>query len=185
MTCLVPDADGTAAAGAARPQGDPALLPRFPLRRRCSGASSTSWSSSRKRIHILEGFKIIFNALDKAIKLIRESEGKAGRRREADEGVQARRDPDRRDPRRAALQDRPDGDQEDPRRAAARRRARPSEIEAILASKTKLWSVVKDELDELGEKFGDRRRTAHGVRRGRARSSTRKPTSSARTPTSC
>src|SRR5438477_7038067 len=30
----------------------------------------------RKRIHILEGFKIIFNALDKAIKLIRESDGK-------------------------------------------------------------------------------------------------------------
>ena len=31
----------------------------------------------RKRIHILEGFRIIFNALDKAIKLIRESDGKA------------------------------------------------------------------------------------------------------------
>src|SRR5207247_182692 len=31
----------------------------------------------RKRIHILEGFAIIFNALDKAIRLIRDSEGKA------------------------------------------------------------------------------------------------------------
>src|SRR5438552_12070580 len=30
----------------------------------------------RKRIHILEGFRIIFNALDQAIKLIRESSGK-------------------------------------------------------------------------------------------------------------
>src|SRR5262249_16295673 len=31
----------------------------------------------RKRIHVLEGFRIIFDALDKAIKLIRESSGKA------------------------------------------------------------------------------------------------------------
>src|SRR5262245_8804320 len=31
----------------------------------------------RRRIHILEGFKIIFNALDEAIRLIRESSGKA------------------------------------------------------------------------------------------------------------
>src|SRR4029077_12767229 len=31
----------------------------------------------RRRIHILEGFRIIFNALDRAIKLIRESSGKA------------------------------------------------------------------------------------------------------------
>ena len=30
----------------------------------------------RRRIHILEGFEIIFNALDKAIKIIRESSGK-------------------------------------------------------------------------------------------------------------
>ena len=31
----------------------------------------------RRRIHLLEGFRIIFNALDKAIKIIRESDGKA------------------------------------------------------------------------------------------------------------
>src|SRR5688572_10753465 len=31
----------------------------------------------RARIHILQGFKIIFNDLDKALKLIRESDGKA------------------------------------------------------------------------------------------------------------
>ena len=30
----------------------------------------------RKRIHLLEGFRIVFNALDKAIRLIRESDGK-------------------------------------------------------------------------------------------------------------
>ena len=31
----------------------------------------------RKRIHILEGFEILFNGLDKALKLIRQSNGKA------------------------------------------------------------------------------------------------------------
>ena len=31
----------------------------------------------RRRIHILEGFAIIFNALDRAIKIIRESSGKS------------------------------------------------------------------------------------------------------------
>src|SRR5207244_4419454 len=31
----------------------------------------------RKRIHILEGFRIVFNALDEAIRIIRESKGKA------------------------------------------------------------------------------------------------------------
>src|SRR4029077_12554718 len=31
----------------------------------------------RKRIHILEGFKIIFDALDKAIRMIRESQGRS------------------------------------------------------------------------------------------------------------
>ena len=33
------------------------------------------------------------------------------------------------------------------------------QIEEILASKAKLWRVVKDELNALGEKYGDRRRT--------------------------
>src|SRR5207237_2434009 len=33
------------------------------------------------------------------------------------------------------------------------------EIEAILASKRRLWSVIKDELNALGEKYGDRRRS--------------------------
>src|SRR5438445_6589438 len=35
-------------------------------------------------------------------------------------------------------------------------------IEGILASKRKLWGVVKEELKAVGEKFGDRRRTRMG-----------------------
>src|SRR5262249_44249461 len=39
------------------------------------------------------------------------------------------------------------------------KKAEAERIEAILASKRKLWSVVKQELAAVGEKFGDRRRT--------------------------
>ena len=35
-------------------------------------------------------------------------------------------------------------------------------IEAILKSEKKLWNIVKDELGELGEKYGERRRTKLG-----------------------
>ncbi|MFA5644306.1 MAG: DNA gyrase subunit A [Patescibacteria group bacterium] len=41
------------------------------------------------------------------------------------------------------------------------------ELEAILASKTKIRNIIKTEIAELGEKFGDERRTqvvAHGVK---------------------
>jgi DNA gyrase subunit A len=39
------------------------------------------------------------------------------------------------------------------------KKAQAEVIESILASKKKLWGVVKTELNEVGEKFGDRRRT--------------------------
>jgi len=41
------------------------------------------------------------------------------------------------------------------------------ELESILASKTKIKNIIKDEINELSEKFGDERRTqviAHGVK---------------------
>src|SRR5581483_4341694 len=75
MTCLVPGPDG-------QPQperlGLNAMLRYFvdfrfdTVKRRFE----YELEQLRKRIHILEGFRIIFNALDKAIKLIRESDGK-------------------------------------------------------------------------------------------------------------
>src|SRR5207249_9156173 len=39
------------------------------------------------------------------------------------------------------------------------KKAEAQRIEEILGSKRKLWGVVKTELNEIGEKFGDRRRT--------------------------
>jgi DNA gyrase subunit A len=112
----------------------------------------------RKRIHILRGFKIIFNALDKAIKLIRESQGKA----DADEKlvkafkldeIQAEAVLDAQLYKIAQMEIRKILNELRDKKAEAER------IEAILRSQRKLWSVVKHELEEVGEKFGDRRRT--------------------------
>src|SRR5262249_7719278 len=75
LTCLVPTEDG-----ATRPEklGLKEMLRHFldfrfaTVRRRFE----YDLEQLRKRIHILQGFKIVFNALDKAIKFIRESDGK-------------------------------------------------------------------------------------------------------------
>src|SRR5262249_47680768 len=76
LTCLVPGADGKL-----RPErlGLKEMLRHFldfrfeTVKRRFE----YELEQLKRRIHILEGFRIIFNALDRAIKLIRESDGKA------------------------------------------------------------------------------------------------------------
>ena len=56
-------------------------------------------ASIKKRVHILEGFEKVFDALDEILKIVRKSEGKAGRRPADHQAVRARRGADRRDPR--------------------------------------------------------------------------------------
>lgn len=115
----------------------------------------------RKRIHILEGFRIIFDALDEAIRLIRESKGK----KDAAEKLMANFTLDEIQTnaileaqlyRIAQLEIKKILDELKEKKAAAKK------IEDILASETKLWGVVKDELTELGEKYSERRRTRIG-----------------------
>ena len=161
MTCLVPGAgrQDAGAAGRPEPQGDAPALPRLPLRDRAaalrvraasncasaftsSKASASSSTPSTRRSSSSARAAARPDAAEKLMKAFKLDE------EQADAILDV-----------AALQDRPDGDQEDPRRAAGEEEARPSEIEAILASKQKLWGVVKDELEALAEKFGDRRKT--------------------------
>lgn len=157
MTCLVPGSDG-------QPQperlGLKAMLRYFvdfrfaTVRRRFE----YDLDQLRKRIHILEGFRIIFDALDKAIRLIRESEGKADasakliRAFKLDE-VQAEAILDAQLYKIAQLEIQKILDELKEKAAEAAR------IEAILRSDKKLWTVVKDELAEVGETYADRRRT--------------------------
>src|SRR5208283_3706223 len=112
----------------------------------------------RDRIHILEGFRIIFDALDRAIRLIRESEGKADasdkliKTFKLDE-KQAGAILDAQLYRIAQLEIKKILDELKEKTAEAKK------IEGILGSEKKLWGVVKDELTGLAEKFGERRRT--------------------------
>jgi DNA gyrase subunit A len=112
----------------------------------------------RKRIHLLEGFRIIFNALDKAIRIIRESDGKTDAAEKLIKAfkldqVQADAILDAQLYKIAQLEIQKILDELKEKTAEAHR------IEGILRSDKKLWSIVKDELNEVGEKYGDRRRT--------------------------
>lgn len=112
----------------------------------------------RKRIHILEGFAVIFNALDRAIKMIRESTGKpdAAEKLKAafkldDEQVNAVLDAQLY--KIAQMEIRKILDE------LAEKKKEADRIETILASQKKLWGVVRGELEALIEKFPERRKT--------------------------
>jgi DNA gyrase subunit A len=117
----------------------------------------------RRRIHVLEGFRIIFNALDQAIKLIRESSGKPDAAAKLIKAFkideeQAGAILDAQLYKIAQMEIKKILDELEEKKAEAAR------IESILRSEKKLWGVVKEELVEVGEKYGakDKRRTRMG-----------------------
>jgi DNA gyrase subunit A len=160
LTCLVPGPDGKP-----RPErlGLKEMLRHFldfrfeTVRRRFE----FELEQLRKRIHILQGFRIVFNDLDRAIRLIRESQGKADAAQKLmkafklDE-LQTEAILDAQLYRIAQMEIKKILDELREKKAVA------ADIEAILGSNRKLWRVIKNELAELGEKFGDRRRTRIG-----------------------
>ncbi len=160
MTCLVPEADGTM-----HPQrlGLKEILRHFLDFRLDTVRKRFEYELEvlKKRIHILKGFKIIFDALDKAIKLIRESQGRADAAEklmkafELDE-IQTDAILDSQLYKIAQMEIKKILDELREKKKLA------EEIEAILSSTRRLWSIVKAELNELGEKFGDKRRTRLG-----------------------
>jgi DNA gyrase subunit A len=115
----------------------------------------------RRRIHILEGFAIVFDALDEAIRIIRKSDGKA----DAAGKIIKRFGLD---------EEQTDAILELKLYKLARleiqvildelgaKQARAKEIETILKDKRKLWGVIRGELREIAEKFTDKRRTKIG-----------------------
>ncbi|HLJ97225.1 MAG TPA: DNA topoisomerase (ATP-hydrolyzing) [Gemmataceae bacterium] len=160
LTCLVPGSDGKL-----RPErlGLKAMLRHFvdfrlvTVRRRFE----YELEQLQRRIHILEGFRIIFNALDTAIRLIRESAGKAEAAAELRkafklDAAQAEAILDAQLYRIAQMEIKKILNELKEKKAEAER------IEDILRSNKKLWGVIKTELNALGEKFADRRRTRMG-----------------------
>ncbi|MFI5181341.1 MAG: DNA topoisomerase (ATP-hydrolyzing) subunit A [Thermoanaerobaculia bacterium] len=113
----------------------------------------------RRRIHLLEGFVLIYDALDEAIRIIRRSDGKA----DAAEKLKKRfgLDVEQAD---AVLETKlyklARLEIDAIRAELAAKETEASQIEAILKSRTKLWGVVQRELVELrGLLEGEKRRT--------------------------
>jgi DNA gyrase subunit A len=115
----------------------------------------------KRRIHILQGFATIFDALDETIRIIRKSDGKA----DAAQKLMARFKIDA---------EQTDAILELKLYKLARleiniimeelkdKRARAKEVEAILKDKRRLWRVIRGELDEIGKTYSDKRRTHIG-----------------------
>jgi DNA gyrase subunit A len=112
----------------------------------------------KKRIHILEGFETVFDALDEIIKMIRKSDGKA----DAAEKIMKRFELD--------------AEQTDAilelkiyrlarleiliiRNELEEKRKRSRQINALLKDEDSRWKLVRGEIEEVGQKYGDKRRT--------------------------
>ena len=114
-----------------------------------------------RRIHILEGFAIVFKGLEQALKIIRASQGKADAATRLMKAFPL--DAEQTDAvldlalyRISALEiDRIVEELKE-------KKAEAEGIRKILASKSRLWKVVETELEEIADKFGDARRTALG-----------------------
>src|SRR5437773_6959749 len=113
----------------------------------------------RKRVHILEGFEKVFDALDEIIRLIRKSDGKT----DAADKIMKRFELD--------------ADQTDAilelkiyrlarleilliRNELEEKRKRARQISALLKDEDSRWKLVRSEIEETHQKYGDKRRTA-------------------------
>jgi DNA gyrase subunit A len=112
----------------------------------------------KKRVHILEGFEKVFDALDEILKIVRKSEGKA----DAAAAIIKRFDLD--------------ADQTDAilelkiyrlarleilviRKELEEKRRRTRQINTLLKSEESRWDIVRIEIEEMQKKYGDSRRT--------------------------
>ena len=118
----------------------PAPLPRLPLRGRHAPLRASSSTSSTRRIHILEGFAKIFDALDEIIRIIRKREGKEDAAREADEALQARRGAGRRHPRAQARTGWRSSRSCVIQKELAEKRKEAKRLEGLLKSDAKRWT---------------------------------------------
>jgi DNA gyrase subunit A len=112
----------------------------------------------KKRIHILEGFETVFDALDEIIRIIRKSDGKA----DAAEKI--------------IVRFKLDADQTDAilelkiyrlarleiliiRQELEEKRKRARQIGALLKDEAGRWKLVREELEAISKSYGDKRRT--------------------------
>jgi DNA gyrase subunit A len=121
----------------------------------------------KKRVHILEGFEKVFDALDEILKIVRKSEGKA----DAAQTIIKR----------FGL----DAEQTDAilelkiyrlarleiliiRKELEDRRRRMRQINTLLKDEESRWDIVRVEIEEIQKKYGDARRTTIATDEGEA-----------------
>jgi DNA gyrase subunit A len=112
----------------------------------------------KKRIHLLEGFETVFDALDEIIRIIRKSDGKA----DAATKIMSRF--------------KLDAEQTDAilelkiyrlarleilliRQELEDKRKRARQIAALLKDESSRWKLVREELEDISRRYGDKRRT--------------------------
>jgi DNA gyrase subunit A len=112
----------------------------------------------KKRIHILEGLETVFDALDEIIRIIRKSDGKA----DAAAKIMTRF--------------KLDAEQTDAilelkiyrlarleilliRQELEEKRKRARQITALLKDESSRWKLVREELEDINKRYGDKRRT--------------------------
>jgi DNA gyrase subunit A len=115
----------------------------------------------RRRIHILEGFAIVFDGLDRALRIIRASDGKkdSAKRLMAEfplDEVQTEAILELQLYRISKLEI------GQIREELAAKKAEAAAIEQILKSKTKMWKLITSELEQLAVDFSDGRRSELG-----------------------
>lgn len=115
----------------------------------------------KRRIHILQGFKIVFDGLDRALKIIRQSDGKQDAAAKLMKAF-----PLDLEQTMAILELQlyriSQLEIDDILKELRAKKQQAAEITEILASNRRLWKVVETELREIAEKFGDKRRTSLG-----------------------
>src|SRR3954471_10926141 len=116
-------------------------------------------ASTKKRVHLLEGFEKVFDALDEILKIVRKSEGKS----DAAQQIIKRFDLD--------------AEQTDAilelkiyrlarleilliRKELEERRRRMRQISTLLKDEDSRWDIVRVEIEEIQKKYGDARRTS-------------------------
>jgi DNA gyrase subunit A len=111
-----------------------------------------------ERIHILEGLALIYDALDEAIKIVRKSDGRSDaaerlRDRFKLTEIQSFAVVDMR------IYQLSRTNIEEIRQELAEKQKRVKEIDKILKSKDAIQAIVREDLEALAERFGDKRRS--------------------------
>ena len=118
-----------------------------------------------QRIHTLSGFQIIFDALDRVLTIIRQSDGKADSAEKLKRGFRLD------DAQTNAILETPiyklsRTEIKKMLDELADKKKQAQDLKTLLASKTRLWNVVTKELQDLAKAYGDKRRTRVGRRQG-------------------